>query len=540
MTEDRMSGKNFLKGAAVLGAAGLIVKIIGAIYRIPLTNLIGTEGIGYYQPAYQVYNLLLVISLAGFPTAIARLVSEKYALGNPEGAHQIYKVSMKVILAISVVSTLFVWLFAQQISDALGYPGTYYSLLALAPALFIVPIMSVYRGYFQGMQNMVPTALSQVIEQLVRFAVGLYLAYALSTTSLQKAAGGASFGASAGGIAGFILVLGMYIKSRDKINDNIKKSGNNSLEDTKKVVKRLLYIAIPITIGASIVPLMGLIDAKLVSLRLLQINYTVTEVTDLYGQLSGTAQTFINFPQVFSIAIAMSLVPSIVEAHTKRDLETLNQTANLGIRTSFIIGIPSAFGLFILSEPIIALFYPALGTDKHQSVGQLLAILAISVIFLTLVQSLTAILQAVDKQRIPVKNLAVGALVKIVLTYILVGIPTFNVQGAALSTIAAYMTAALLNYVDINKHTEIKVSIIKVAMRPLLASIIMGAAVYFTYRLGLDILGMKKGALAAIFVGIAVYVIALPISGTITKEDMTLLPKGQKLYSLMKKFKLMK
>lgn len=535
-----MSGKNFLKGAAVLGAAGLIVKIIGAIYRIPLTNLIGTEGIGYYQPAYQVYNLLLVISLAGFPTAIARLVSEKYALGNPEGAHQIYKVSMKVILAISVVSTLFVWLFAQQISDALGYPGTYYSLLALAPALFIVPIMSVYRGYFQGMQNMVPTALSQVIEQLVRFAVGLYLAYALSTTSLQKAAGGASFGASAGGIAGFILVLGMYIKSRDKINDNIKKSGNNSLEDTKKVVKRLLYIAIPITIGASIVPLMGLIDAKLVSLRLLQINYTVTEVTDLYGQLSGTAQTFINFPQVFSIAIAMSLVPSIVEAHTKRDLETLNQTANLGIRTSFIIGIPSAFGLFILSEPIIALFYPALGTDKHQSVGQLLAILAISVIFLTLVQSLTAILQAVDKQRIPVKNLAVGALVKIVLTYILVGIPTFNVQGAALSTIAAYMTAALLNYVDINKHTEIKVSIIKVAMRPLLASIIMGAAVYFTYRLGLDILGMKKGALAAIFVGIAVYVIALPISGTITKEDMTLLPKGQKLYSLMKKFKLMK
>lgn len=535
-----MSGNNFLKGAAVLGTAGLIVKIIGAIYRIPLTNLIGTEGIGYFQPAYQVYNLLLVISLAGFPTAVARLVSEKMALENPQGAHQIFRLSMRVILVVSVVSSLTVLIFAKTIAQAIGYPGTYYSLLGLVPALMIVPIMSVYRGYFQGMQNMMPTALSQVLEQLVRFAVGLSLAYVLAASSLQKAAGGASFGASAGGIAGFIFILFIYSRHRKTIYDRIDNAANNIEEESGRVLKKLLAIAIPITLGASIVPLMGLIDAKLVSMRLAQIGYSNIEATDLYGQLSGTAQTFINFPQVFSIAIAMSLVPSISNAYTRRDRDALNQTTDLGMRTSFIIGLPSAFGLYILAEPIIKLFYPALGPDKHKSVGQLLAILAISVVFLTVVQSLTAILQAVDKQRIPVKNLAIGAIVKIIMTYILVGIPYLNVKGAALSTIAAYMTAAVLNYWDINKYTEVKVRLFNIAFRPLMASAIMGVVVYAIYHVGSGFIGVKLSALMAIAGGVSVYFIALPLTGTINREDMALLPKGEKLYKIMNKLRLMK
>lgn len=535
-----MSGNKFLKGAAVLGTAGLIVKIIGAIYRIPLTNLIGTEGIGYFQPAYQVYNLLLVISLAGFPTAVARLVSEKIALDNPQGAHQIFRLSMRVILVVSVVSSLTVLLFAKNIAEAIGYPGTYYSLLGLVPALLIVPVMSVYRGYFQGMQNMMPTALSQVLEQLIRFVVGLSLAYMLARTSLQQAAGGASFGASAGGLAGFIFILFIYARHRKSIHEKIENATNNTEEESGKVLKKLLAIAIPITLGASIVPFMGLIDAKLVSMRLAQIGYSVIEATDLYGQLSGTAQTFINFPQVFSIAIAMSLVPSISNAYTRRDKEALDQTTDLGMRTSLIIGLPSAFGLYILAEPIIKLFYPALGPDKHKSVGQLLAILAISVVFLTVVQSLTAILQAVDKQRIPVKNLAMGAIVKIVLTYMLVGIPSLNVKGAALSTIAAYLTAAALNYWDINKYTEVKVRLFKIAIRPLIASSIMGVVVYAVYHGGAGIIGVKLAALLAILGGVVVYFVALPITGTINKEDMDLLPKGEKLYKLMNKLKLMK
>jgi stage V sporulation protein B len=535
-----MSDKNFLKGAAVLGAAGLIVKIIGAIYRIPLTNLIGTEGIGYYQPAYQVYNLLLVISLAGFPTAIARLVSEKISLDNFKGAQQVFKLAMTTLITLAAVSSFFVYIFADQIALFIGYPGTSYSLVALTPALFFVPIMAVYRGYFQGMQNMVPTAMSQIVEQLFRFVVGLSLAYFFVNESLPKAAGGASFGASAGGIAGFILIFFIYIKNKKRIDDKIAASKKNKEESKKRVLKRLFQIAIPITIGASIVPLMGLIDAKLVSMRLLAIGYSEIEATDLYGQLSGTAQTFINFPQVFSIAIAMSLVPTITESFTKGENKMLNMTANLGMRTALLIGLPSAIGLFVLAEPIIVLFYPALGSAKHASVGYLLAILAISVIFLTIVQSLTAILQAVEKQKIPVKNLAIGALVKVILTYILVGIKSLNVAGAAYSTIAAYFTAAVLNYLDLKKKTNIDIKLRNIVPRPLAASLIMGIIVFAVYFIFNPILGVKITALFSIALGIFVYVIALPLTKAITKKDLELLPKGDKIEKLLIRLRLMK
>jgi len=535
-----MSDKNFLKGAAVLGAAGLIVKIIGAVYRIPLTNLIGTEGIGYYQPAYQVYNLLLVISLAGFPTAIARLVSEKIALGNYLGARQVFKIAMATLITLAAGSSLLVFIFADQIAVSIGYPGTSYSLSALTPALFFVPIMAVYRGYFQGMQNMVPTALSQIVEQFFRFAVGLYLAYIFVQESLPKAAGGASFGASAGGIAGFILMFFVYILNKKKIDEKVAFSKKNVEENWKRVFKRLLQIAIPITIGASIVPLMGLIDAKLVSMRLLAIGYSEIEATDLYGQLSGTAQTFINFPQVFSIAIAISLVPTITDSFTKGEDKMLNMTANLGMRTALLIGLPSAIGLFVLAEPIIVLFYPALGSAKHASVGYLLAILAVSVIFLTVVQSLTAILQAVEKQKIPVKNLAIGALVKVVLTYILVGIKSLNVAGAAYSTIAAYFTAAILNYLDLKRKTKIDIKLRNIVPRPLAAALIMGLIVFSGYSLMYGLLGMKLSALISIFLGVVVYVVALPLTKAITKKDLELLPKGDEIEKFLVKVKLMK
>jgi stage V sporulation protein B len=275
-------------------------------------------------------------------------------------------------------------------------------------------------------------------------------------------------------------------------------------------------------------------------MRLLAIGYSEIEATDLYGQLSGTAQTFINFPQVFSIAIAMSLVPTITESFTKGENKMLNMTANLGMRTALLIGLPSAIGLFVLAEPIIVLFYPALGSAKHASVGYLLAILAISVIFLTIVQSLTAILQAVEKQKIPVKNLAIGALVKVILTYILVGIKSLNVAGAAYSTIAAYFTAAVLNYLDLKKKTNIDIKLRNIVPRPLAASLIMGIIVFAVYFIFNPILGVKITALFSIALGIFVYVIALPLTKAITKKDLELLPKGDKIEKLLIRLRLMK
>lgn len=530
-----MSKENFIKGAAILSVAGLLVKVLGAIYRIPLTNLIGTEGIGYYQPAYNIYNLLLVVSLSGFPTAIAKLVSERRALQNYEGAYQVYKVSRWGLFIIGIVSSLLVLIFARQLVSLIGFPGAYYSMLALVPALFTVPLLSAYRGFFQGTQNMTPIALSQLIEQVFRVAVGLYLAYAFVGKGLEEAAAGATFGASAGGVAALILIYLMFFFSRRSIKDEIKTSSHNKTEPVWDIVKSLLYIAIPITIGASIAPLMGIMDSYIVSNRLTAIGYNNTQIADMFGELSGTAQTLINFPQVFSTAVAMSLVPAITDAFTKKQIPRLNVTANAGVKMSLIIGLPCGIGLFMLAEPIIALLYASIGPEKHATSGALLEILAIGVIFLTLVQAFTAILQSINKQFHPVKNLVAGLVVKVILSYILIGMPAINIKGAAISTTISYLVVALLNWYDIN-NTKIKINLIQISARPLLSAAIMAAATGVSFRLIKSVLGSQNLAtLGAIAIAAVVYSISLFVTGAITKEDLELIPKGEKLARFVRK-----
>lgn len=530
-----MSKENFIKGAAILGIAGLLVKVLGAIYRIPLTNLIGTEGIGYYQPAYNIYNLLLVVSLSGFPTAIAKIVSEKRALQNYEGAYQVYKVSLWGLFLIGLISSVFILIFARNIVGFIGYPGSYYSMLALVPALFAVPLLSAYRGFFQGTQDMTPIALSQIIEQIFRVGVGLYLAYAFVGKGLEEAAAGATFGASAGGVAALIFIYIIYIFSRKHIKEEIKTSKYNRTETVPNIIKKLLYIAVPITIGASIAPLMGNMDSFIVSNRLAAIGYTVEQYTDMFGELSGTAQTLINFPQVFSTAVAMSLVPAITESFTKKQTSKLNITANAGVKISLIIGLPSGMGLFLLAEPIIALLYASLGPEKHASSGALLQIMAISVIFLTLVQAFTAILQSINKQFHPVKNLAIGLVVKIILSYILIGIPSVNIKGAAISTTISYLAVAVLNWLDINS-TNVRINIIQISARPLLSTAIMAIATFASFEFLKSFLGRQNLAvLGSIAVAGVVYIFCLFVTGAITKEDLDLIPKGEKLKKFVRK-----
>lgn len=530
-----MSKDSFIKGAAILSIAGLIVKVLGAIYRIPLTNLIGTEGMGYFQPAYNIYNLLLVVSLSGFPTAIAKMVSERRALQNYEGAYQVYKVSRWGLLIIGIVSSLLILFFGRSIVSFIGFPGSYYSLIALVPALFVVPILSAYRGFFQGNQNMMPIAMSQLIEQVFRVVVGLYLAYVLVDTGIEEAAAGATFGASVGGIAALILIYIMFLRSKKSIKEEIKLSSHNKTEAVWDIVKNLLYIAIPITIGASISPLMGIADSYIVSSRLAAIGYTEAEYTGMFGELSGTAQTLINFPQVFSTAVAMSLVPAIAEAFAKNQSQRLNATANAGVKISMIIGLPCGIGLFMLAEPVIALLYPSIGAAKHASSGALLEILSIGVIFLTLVQAFTAILQSVDKQYQPVKNLAVGLVIKVILSYILIGIPSLNIKGAAISTTIAYLFVALLNWKDVNK-TKINVNLIELTARPLLSSAVMALATGISFRMFKSVLGSQNLAtLGAIAIAVIVYVVCLFLTGAITKQDLELIPKGEKLMRFVRK-----
>lgn len=535
-----MSKENFLKGAAILGIAGIIVKILGAFYRIPISNIIMTEGMGYYQTAYPLYVLLLTISTSGIPVAVAKLVSEKRAFEDYRGAHKVFRVALSGLLICGFITSLFVFINAENIVESLGNKNAYYALIALVPALFFVPIMSAFRGYFQGRQSMTPTAISQVSEQSFRVAVGLFLTYYLLDKGIPIAAGGASFGGSMGAIAGTVAVVIIYLFKKKEINNEIRESISHEEETTGKIIKDLLIIAIPITIGASIAPIMDTIDAALVMRRLQYIGLSEFEANDLYGQLKGLAQTLINLPQVFSMALAISLVPAISAAYARKKYGDIRNIISSGVRMTLLIGLPSAFGLFVLGKPIIRLLYFKNSLEQLNSTGEILQILAFGVVFLTLVQSLTAILQGLGRPIIPVRNLFIGAVTKTFLTYTLTSIPSINVKGAAISTVVAYLIAATLDIISVRKYTKIKLNISEVFFKPFISAAGMAVIAKVCHFLFYSIVGDKLATIIAIFIGMITYFILLMRTGSLTYEDFKMLPNGEKIAKKLVKFKLIK
>ncbi len=529
-----MSKDSFLKGAAILGIAGILIKILGAIYRIPLINLIGDEGIGYYQTSYPIYNLLFSISTAGIPVAIAKLVSEKRVLGDYRGAQRVFRISFIGLLLGGILTSIFIFFGAEFIVNRIGNSNAYYSMIALVPALFFVPIMSSFRGYFQGCQNMTPTALSQVFEQLFRVIIGLFLAYKLFDYGLPLAAGGASFGASAGAIAGTIVMIIIYVRKRGSIKRELEMTSEHKYEETSVIIKRILSIAIPISIGACIVPLFNIIDVSIVMDRLQAIGFTEAQANDQWGQYNGMAQTLINFPQVISIALAMSLVPAISAVHATNNFSRLKKITRSGIRITLLIGLPAALGLYVLSTPIIKLLYYKRPLVEQVGAGSILSVLSFSVIFLTLVQCFTAILQGLGRPIIPVRNLAIGSICKAVLSFVLIGIPGIEVKGAAISTIVSYLIAASLNFIEVKRYTNIDFNLFGLLFKPVVSAVLMTIAVKLTYIYTSEVVSNNLATIMAILVGVVIYGFTLLLTGAITARDFELMPAGNKVSRVLK------
>lgn len=543
---------NFLRGAAILGIAGVIVKILGAVYRLPLSNIIKSEGMGYYQTAYPLYTLLLTISTAGFPVAIAKLVSEKRAIGDFKGAQKVFKVALTGLFIGGLLTSLFVLFTADTIVEKMGNKNAYYALIALVPALLVVPIMSAFRGFFQGRQLMTPTALSQIMEQLFRVGSGLLLTYVLLDKGIPIAAGGASFGGSIGAIAGAITIVFIYFYRRKDITKELEGSILVEEYGVNQIIKDLLIIAIPITLNGAIVPIMDTIDVMIVLKRLQLIGFTEAQANDLYGNLKGMAQTLINFPLVFSVAISMSLVPAISDANARRNKKEIESITASGIRITLLIGLPCAFGLFVLSRPIIELLYYNNDLATIINVSNSLSILSFSVIFLTIVQTLSAILQGLGKQGVPAINLFIGAVVKIILSYFLTVIPKINIYGAAISTVVAFGIAAILDLISVLKYAKIKLSTKDIFIKPFIASLGMAIAAFASY-LGFtnivdkmnvtnEMIGIleKLSTVGGVMIGAIVYFILLIVTGSITEDDWSLLPKGDKIGKRLDRFKLIK
>lgn len=529
-----MSNNKFVKGAAILGIAGIGVKLLGAFFRIPLTNWLGDTGMAYYGAAYPVYSLLLIISTAGIPVAISRMVSQRAAEKNYGGAHKVFKASIVLMAILGAISFAICYFGSGIIAEAVNIPKAALSLKTIAPALFFVPILASFRGYFQGLQNMNPTALSEIMEQLCRVVVGLVLAYVLLKDSLENASAGATFGASAGSIGGLALIVLIYFLNRKIIHKKIDRYPCQ-IETTGSIIWQILVIAVPITIGAAIFPIMSNIDTAMIANRLVDAGYTQAEAESMFGLMTGFCSSLIGFPQVFTQAVAVSLVPAISAAHQVGDTKGVQEHIRLGLRLTLILGFPCAAGIFALAKPILLLLFPA-QAESAVAAATTLMVMALGIIFLSMVQTLTGALQGIGKQMVPVKNLAIGAVFKIVFTYVLVGIYSININGAAIGTIAAYVVASALNIWDLKKYTGTTFDIGLTYIKPGLASVIMGGLVFLVHRGMMLFASNSISTLVAVCVGVVSYAVLVLALKAITRDEILQLPKGDKLVKIIDKF----
>lgn len=526
--------KSFVQGAAILGIAGLIVKVIGAVFRIPLVNAVGTEGMGYYNVAYPIYALLLVVSTAGLPTAVSKLVAEKAAVGDYAGAHNTFKVAFRVLVAAGAAASLVMFAAGEFIADSVVMqPKGALSLMAISPALFFVAALSAYRGYFQGLQMMSPTAITQVIEQVGKLVFGLYLAYLWMPGGPEYGAAGALTGVSVSEVCALVYIMGMYRRRRPEI---MRRAGiwRSVRARTDAAVKKLLLIAVPVTLGACVMPIMAAIDSAVISRNLQAIGYGQQAAASMYGTLTGVVNPLINMPAVLSLALAMSLVPSISGSVAQKDIRQLQNKAAFGMKLAVFIGLPAAFGFYLLAGPIIHLLFRSVAGHEFYLAVSLLRVLSLGVLFLTLVQSMTGVLQGLGKPSLPVVGLAAGAAVKVFLSICLIRDPDINIMGAVYGTMACYAVAAAMDVAFVIKNVRLRLSLADHVLKPAVATALMGGAAVLVYRTVGEWSG-TMGVLAAILAAVLLYGASLVFMRAITKEETALMPGGGKMRRFMRR-----
>ena len=506
-----MSNKKFLKGAFILASAGLLAKFLGIFFKIPLQRLIHDEGMGLFGLPYPIYTVLLSVSIIGFPAALSKLISEKLAIGDYRGAKKIFNVSFIMLLIIGLASSAILFLTAKHIIVLLKWPiDSYYSIVGLSLAPLFVSIMSAFRGYFQGLQIMTPTAISQIIEQIGRVVFGIVLAYVFISKGIGYAAGAASFGASIGAFLGSLVLLVCYIKYHRKF-PIIGERNIYIRESTSTIIRNVLWIAFPITIGAVLSSIMGLIDSVIVISRLLQSGYSAEGATILYGQLTGKAVTLMNVPLTFSMAMAASLVPAISESFSKKNIIELREKAAAGLKTTIIIALPASIGLALLSSQIVHLLW-----GKTEAGGDILKVLAINVLFIALAQTLTGVLQGINKVFLPVRNLIVGVIIKMIVSNILL-VTHLNILGTVIGSIVGYFVITILNFIALRRAIGIKIHLKEMIILPLIAASIMSVVVLVAFNYINTIISIESIAtLGAIFIGVVSYFTILIVSGTIS------------------------
>ena len=527
--------QSFLGGAAILASAVAIVKILGAVYKIPFGNIVGAEGQTYFNVAYNIYNVLLTISTAGLPLAISKLTSQAHTQGRENQKRKIFSTAIWLFFALGLAGTLLMYFGAGQLAAFMNEPLGYWPIRALSPAVFCVCLLACMRGYTQGQGNMTPTAVSQVLEALCKLALGLTLAWYFLRLGmgLDIAAAGAILGVTAGTMLSLLYLIFYLLRHRDKKTSlDVPDSGGS-------LMRQILAIGIPITLSNSAMSIISLVDTKIVLGRLRDISALADSAAELFGQYTF-GMNLINLPPSFVFPVTMSLIPFAAAALTRRDHAEAGRIVSSGFRLVAVLAIPAGAGLSVLGGPALMMLYPRRQADALAA-GPHMRWLGLACIFICLMNLTNVILQTYGKERIPIYTVITGGVVKVVMNYILVGNPAINIHGAPISTLCCYVVIVVLNLFFVWKYSPEKPRYLQIFVKPVIASTLMGGAAWavhgFVSRLlsgsrsayGANALGTMIGIIAGVVV-YAVLVVALQI---LRAEDLKTVPHGAKIAKLL-------
>ncbi|TCW37510.1 PST family polysaccharide transporter/stage V sporulation protein B [Laceyella sacchari] len=535
-----MSNK-LVKGTVILSVATLFTKIIGSLFWAPFQNIAGDETVGLYRISFPFYTILLMIASAGIPITVSKFVAERLSNNDHAGARRVLKAASLILSISGFIAFSLLFFGSHFIANVmLNNPDTESSLKVLACAIVFVPIMAVYRGYFQGHQQMMPTGVSQVVEQVVRVGTVIGLTYWMVQANLpqETVAAGATSGALTGAIAGLVVV--MWYNSRDlKMARQAGLNATNTKEPLFPLAKKILRYAIPISLASLVLPLIGLIDSFTVPRLLMAEGNTASMTNTLFG-IYSRGEPFVNVISTFSSSLTLALIPAISAHVAKQEMAAVEHKTQQAWLMTTIISLPSCVMLAILARPLNVMMYQ----DDAGTVT--LSVLAFSAIFSTLAVTSSGILQGLGHNKVPVRHLLIGAVCKVIGNFIF--IPIMGIAGSALAMVLAYLVVCALNMWMVIRVTGVKLSLTRQFIKPGFSTLIMGIALTGAYLFINDTMDLEHAsrltntlaALSLCVVAGVIYIIALIISKTITEQELRMFPMGTRLIRLFTKLKLLR
>lgn len=531
-------GKQIAKQGAILAAASLIVRFIGILYRIPMANILGDEGLGYYNNAFNIYAYLLIISSYAMPGAISRIVSGQLALGKRKEAHRLFKSSVVLNIIISAFFTAILYFIAKPYSAFIRIPGAETAIKSLAPSLLIFAVMSSFRGYFQGMHTMIPTALSQVIEQIFNVVFSLLLSFLLMTWGPEYGAAGGTMGTGIGALSGLLFLLFIYFAYRSRLPKSIVGTDHLLPPEMTKYWKIILMTSIPMVIGTATFNISTIIDDIMFSRGLFFHNYSYKEISELNGILGGKYTLIITMPIAIAAAIATAGVPSISASVAVNDREGLIAKIRTVLKGCLLIAIPASVGIFVMANPVLRLMFDMGQTEKVTT--DILRIGSVTVLLFSISTISIGILQGLGYMKIPVKSAFKSIVIKSAFNFIVFYAFNLNLYGAAYANIVFSAVSAYFNLSAVIDKTKIRLDYKELFFKPLGASVLMGGVAFLSYLIADIFLPASKAGnavatLFAVMISIIAYFILIIKLKILSLAELQEMPFGKKISRLAEK-----